>query len=234
MADILKKFVEQVVAAYGSQLVSVVLYGSKASGNDVKKHSDHNVLLVLADAGFAELKKLQGKLGWWKKEGNRPPLIFSKAMLASSTDVFPIEFGDMKDNHKVLWGEDVFTALSIADDNLRHQCEFELKGKLLRLRQLYIESNQKARELQAIMIATISPVIAVSRHIMRLVGEPIPGDKVQAMERLAHLAGFEYAALGAVVALKKGDADALRADPAVLFENYINAVGKLADFVDKL
>jgi uncharacterized protein (UPF0335 family) len=234
MSDILTEFVDQLVSVYGSHLVSVVLYGSKASGEAVEKHSDYNVLLVLTDAGFSNLKRIEGQMSRWIKAGNRPPLIFSRAMLDGSLDVFPIEFLDIKDSHKVLWGENVINDLSISDANLRHQCEYELKGKLLRLRQLYLESQKKPRVLKEIMINTISPVMAVSRHILRLAGENPSLKKAPAMERLARRAGFDYNALGAVLALKQGDEGAQRCEPEMLFENYINAVEKIADFVDKL
>jgi hypothetical protein len=84
------------------------------------------------------------------------------------------------------------------------------------------------------MIKTISPVMAVSRQVLRLLGEDLPSNKASSMERLAQRAAFDYAALGAVIALKQGDKETNKIEPVILFENYINAVEKIADFVDQL
>lgn len=234
MSDMLSAFVEQIAEVYGTQLVSVVLYGSQAGGGEADKHSDYNVLIVLTGAGFSEIRAIDGIVARWIKAGNPAPLIFSRAMLANSLDVFPIEFWDIKNNHKVLWGEDVVGNVSISDANLRHQCEYELKGKLLHLRQMFLGSRQKPRAVREIMIGTISSIVTVSRHVLRLAGDNAPGDRTAAIERLSLRAGFDHAALGTVLALKHGNKEALRRDPIELFEHYINAVEKIADYVDGL
>ena len=53
----------------------------------------------------------------------------------NSADCFPIEFHDMKERRRVLYGLDVIADLKFDMRNYRTQVEHELRSKLLRLRQ---------------------------------------------------------------------------------------------------
>jgi len=61
-------------------------------------------------------------------------MIFTVSEFLSSDDVFPIEYLDMKDGHKLLYGRDFLSEINVSDANLRHECEFDLRSKLLKLR----------------------------------------------------------------------------------------------------
>ena len=68
--------------------------------------SNYNVLLVVDGLGVAELNALSKPALQWAKAGNRPPLLFTRGQLKASADVFPIELLDMRQSHRVLFGED--------------------------------------------------------------------------------------------------------------------------------
>ena len=55
------------------------------------------------------------------------PVFFTEDYIIRSTDVFPIEFLDMKENHVTLYGKDLFEAIAVDTKNLRFQCEQEIK-----------------------------------------------------------------------------------------------------------
>ena len=55
--------------------------------------------------------------------------------LERSADVFTIELLDMQQHHRVLFGEDVLKGLQIPMDLHRVQVEYELREKLILLRQ---------------------------------------------------------------------------------------------------
>jgi hypothetical protein len=59
----------------------------------------------------------------------------SEEEVHNSADSFPIEFHDMKERRRVLYGLDVIAELKIDSKNYRRQVEHELRSKLLRLRQ---------------------------------------------------------------------------------------------------
>src|SRR5437899_9918441 len=86
----LNELVERLKQAAGSNLKSVVLYGSAASDEFHAKHSDLNVLCVLERLDASELEKLNPPATWWSRKGHPAPLVFTRDELRTSADVFAI------------------------------------------------------------------------------------------------------------------------------------------------
>jgi hypothetical protein len=233
MEKILEQFVDGLKEAYGTNIRSLVLYGSKASGEDTRAHSDYNILMILETVTFAHLK-MDGIMKKWVKQGNPPPLIFSRELFQSSTDIFPIEFLDMKDNHKILLGEDPFTDLKIDLKHLRHECEFELTGKLLKLRQAFMPVVGKQKRVRELLLASLSPVQVVLRHVLRLYNETPPAMKGEAPRTLSKYIDFEPAVFETVQRMKQGERDALRLDPETVMEEYLLQLEKVVAVVDQI
>src|SRR5262249_39499580 len=80
-----------------------------------------------------ELRKCVAQLPQWHKQGISTPLFVDPAYVRSSIDVFPVEFLDMKQRYRVLYGQDFLQELELKPERLRFQCEQELKGKMLRI-----------------------------------------------------------------------------------------------------
>ncbi|MFH1541389.1 MAG: hypothetical protein ABID79_06045 [Elusimicrobiota bacterium] len=233
MEDILSKFVDNVKIIYGLNLKSVVLYGSKASGEDTKKHSDNNILLILDDIKFSDLKSLNKIIKFWTKKGNQPPLIFTTEQFRKSADVFPIEFLDMKDNHKILYGEDPLENLEIGNTHLRHECEFELKGKLLKLRQGYVASRNKS-DIKNLLVNSITSFLILFRHIIRLFNETPPTKRLDALNILSKKTGLNQSVFINIFNMKQGNSQALKLDQESVIEEYLKEIEKIVDVVDDI
>lgn len=232
MEEILKIMIEQMKKVFGENLKSVILYGSKASGEDTKKHSDYNVLLILDAVNFGHLKNLLPITAAWLKAGNPPPFLFSMQMFKDSADVFPIEFLDMKDHHKIFYGEDPLTRMEIDSKNLRHQCEFELKGKLLNIRQRYLLARGKPDKVKEILMNSISPVLVVFRHVVRLFGQVPPDKKMEALDVLSNHIGFSPEVFVIIVRMKQGERVVGKADIEKIMAEYVTQIEKVVNFVD--
>src|SRR5271157_3015142 len=135
MEQKLAQLVERTRAALGDRLVAVILYGSGASGEHHGKFSDLNVLTVATAVTVRELADAEPVVRWWRNAGNPSPLLLSRDEVNESTDVFAIEFHDMLEQRRVLYGEDVIAGLQIDRTFYRAQVEHDLLSKLLRLRQ---------------------------------------------------------------------------------------------------
>jgi hypothetical protein len=234
MADIVEKFVNDIKEACGENLKSVILYGSRASSEYIEKRSDYNTMLILGSVEFKDLQTLSNTLKGWIKKGNQPPQIFSGQMFQRSADVFPIEFLDIKDNHKVLFGEDPFNDLQITEKNLRHECEFELKGKLLKLRQGYLNARGSSSKVRELLVLSLSSFLTVIRHSARLYGQVPSAKKLEAVEKLSEKIGFDPAVFSTVQKIKAGDREALKRDPETVMEDYMKQIEKIIESVDSL
>ena len=90
--------------AAGSNLLSVILYGSAVTDEFQPKHSDLNVLCIMRELGKEELSKLHAASTWWAKKGHPAPLFFTLNELHHSADVFAIELVDIKAARRILYG----------------------------------------------------------------------------------------------------------------------------------
>ncbi|MCB4791093.1 MAG: hypothetical protein LHV68_04315 [Elusimicrobia bacterium] len=230
----LEKFVEEMKNIFGNSLKSVILYGSKASGEDTKEHSDHNILLILDNIRFEDMRASNKAMDSWTKQGNPPPLLFTYPMFTESADVFPIEFQDIKDHYKVLYGEDPVANLRIEDTNLRHELEFELKGKLLKLRQGYMMFSNKSAKLKDLMIGSISSFLILLKHSIKLLGGKPPKKKLDALEVLSEKTGLNKKVFLDIINMKNGDKAALSADMDRTMIEYMQEIEKIVAVVNNL
>jgi predicted nucleotidyltransferase len=100
-------FIDDLRAAHGSNLASVILYGSAATGDFVGKQSDYNLLIALREIAPKDLRAAQAPMREWSKLGHPVPVYFTVAELQDAADVFPIEFHQMERARKILYGADV-------------------------------------------------------------------------------------------------------------------------------
>src|SRR5271170_339359 len=171
MEQKLQDLVDRLQKAHQERLVSVILYGSAASGDHHGEFSDLNVLCVLTRVTPAELAASEPIFKWWR-DGNPTPLLLSEEEVRTSTDCFPIEFHDMQEQRRVLFGQDVIASLVIDKTFYRAQIEHELRAKLLRLRQKAASALADKQELLRLMIDSVSSFLVLARHALLVSGMP--------------------------------------------------------------
>ncbi|HET6612626.1 MAG TPA: hypothetical protein VFG83_11580 [Kofleriaceae bacterium] len=171
---ILAELTRRLTADAGDALVSLVLYGPAASGDRHPGHNRFNVLVVVADVELSTLDKLAGALAWWKEQRQPTPRVFSPALIADSADVFPLEWLDIAQRRKVLAGSDPFADFSVDPRHLRLQCEKELREKMMRLREAYIELAGRDDAIALLVAESYSTFVALFRGALRLAGKPVP------------------------------------------------------------
>ncbi|MFZ0229959.1 MAG: nucleotidyltransferase domain-containing protein, partial [Mycobacterium sp.] len=110
---LISEFIGRLREAAGTNLKSVILYGSAAAGNYVPEHSDVNLMCVLGDTSFAAIATLTPAVIWWGKQKHHAPLLMTMEEIRRGADVFSIEYLDMKQHYRVLWGDDALKGLEI-------------------------------------------------------------------------------------------------------------------------
>jgi hypothetical protein len=152
---------EALAQALGTRVVCVAVYGSAASDEFSPAHSDVNLLLVLDDVSFADLRLIGVTMV--REAGNElrfaSPLVLTPSFLRDARDSFPIELDDIRARHRILAGRDVLADLRVSAESLREQAEREARGKLLRLRALVIHRPPDAQLRHA--LASLAAVLGV-------------------------------------------------------------------------
>jgi hypothetical protein len=189
-----KRWLAPVRAGLGAEFVAAYLTGSVLRHGFDPRHSHVNVLVVARTLGAPQLDALSGAVST-RVRPPVDPLFVSRDEIEQSLDVFPIEWAEVQQRHLLLEGTDVFQGLPIAKSALRLQCEHELRGKHLRLRQAFVLARSRPDHLIAAMRGGASGLATLMRTALRLRGETPPAHTPEVIERVASLYALDARAL---------------------------------------
>jgi len=231
---LISEFVEKIRAAAGANLVSVILYGSAADGEFHSEYSDLNLLCVLRDASFASLARIADAVEWWRSKKHHPPLVLTLVELHASADTFSIEFADMKQRHRLLFGEDVLKNLEVPMHLHRAQLEYELREKLFLLRQHLLVAASDEKQLWEVMLNSLSSFTTLFRHVLLEMGEQGHKHSREAVTELAQRMNFDPSPFVQImeVRAKKADRKQLRAGEVA--GKYLAAIEQVTAAVDTM
>jgi hypothetical protein len=230
----LDQLVERLRKALGSDLVSVVLYGSAAVGDHNENFSDYNVLCVLSQLTPAQLGATEMIFRWWREQGNPSPLLLTEDEVRTSTDCFAIEFHDIKEHHRILHGADLVSTLAIDRCFYRAQVEHDLRARLLRLRQKASGVLSDKDVLRRLLADSVSTFCVLFRHALILHGEEAPGRKREIIERAQIRFGIDTAPFNSLLDQREEKAKPKEIEPAAVLSVYMKEIGKVIDAVDSL
>ena len=229
-----EEYAKRLAGAYGESLVAVVLYGSAARGDYRAGVSDLNLLVILHAADAATLRRGSALAQEWVAVGNPPPLVLGEAEWRESADVFAIEYSDMRDAHVILHGASPFAGLDIQWDDLRLQCEHELKTKQSRLREHYLLADS-GEAVGKLLMYSFPTFLTLFRTGLRLAGREVSRAPEEVIGAIASLAGFDPAPFRAVHEARSGDL--LGFSPSAedpLVTGYIDSVKRMSQWLDGL
>ena len=234
MEHVLNQLLERLQKAYQERLVSVALYGSAAVGDHQERFSDINILCVLRQVTPRELAESASIFRWWRELDNPSPLLLSADEVRTSTDCFPIEFHDIRERHRILYGEELFTGLEIDDCFYRSQVEYELRSKLLRLRQKAAGALGDKDLLRRLLADSLSTFCVLFRHALVLSGVPARFEKRQVIAQAAEKYGLDPEPFLALLDLREQKIKPRDLNPGPLFERYLKQIQVVVDAVDRL
>jgi Nucleotidyltransferase domain len=226
------EFVKRVREAGGANVESIILFGSAAAGDFHQGHSNLNLLCVLRDTSFNALQALSPAAKWWDKQKQPPPLCMTKQELLRSTDVFTIELLDMQQHHRILFGEDVLQSLQIPMDLHRVQVEFELREKLILLRQHILLASDSDSRLWDLLLRSAPSFSTLFRHALIALGDGTHIARRDAVHALAQRLTFEASAMSQVLDVREGKADRKKIDVQDLASRYLASIEKVTAAVD--
>lgn len=236
-----KQFGLALVEAFGTNLYSLILFGSAArsSREEIKDDfkegaSDINTAIVLETVGTHELNIISNIGRKFKKSGLAIPLVFKHGHIATSLDTFPLEFSDMKQTHIVLHGADPLAEATIENKNLRYQCEAQLKGQLVQLRRGYLASGENVEALTQLISASVTSILAACRGMALLAGKTPPDAKPDLLKLIQKHYDIDLSPISEAWQLKRGDITHSTATMEMLMDKYLAAIEELAEVVDKL
>ncbi len=229
----LEDFVKRMCGAAGTNLESVILYGSAVAGDYHPEFSNLNVFCVLRDSSFASMQAMAPVARWWEGQKQPPPLYMTRCELECSTDVFTIEMLDMQQHHRVLFGEDVLLGLRIPMYLHRVQVEYELREKLLLLRQQMLLASDSKRRLWNLLVRSAPSFVTLFRHALIALGHAAPVNKRETIAAIAERLSSDMSPIQQVLDVREHKANPREMDVHNLFARYLIVVEQVTAAVDK-
>ena len=231
---VIGEFIERLRAAVAANLVSVILYGSAAEGEFHPEYSDLNLLCVLRDASFPALARMVDVVQWWRGKKHRPPLVLTPQELTASADVFSIEFVDMKQRYRVLFGEDVLRNLNVPMQVHRAQLEYELREKMFLLRQHILLAGSDQKQLWEVMLNSLSSFTTLFRHVLLEMGEQSRKHSREAVEELGSRLNFDASPFVQLIDVRAKRVDRKQLRASDVAQRYLSSIEKVANAVDTM
>lgn len=185
MEKMLNKFVDNLKEIFNERLSSVFVYGSQAVGESKSPASDLNLMVIIKDLKAEDLKLAHRFAIPFTKFKNSLPVFMDKDEWFNSCDVYAIEYSDIKERNKIIYGEDLISELCVDKKDLRLQCEREVKNLLVRLRQTYLGRTADNRAIRELIKSGSKTFTVIFRTILRLSNEEAAASHKEVIKQFA-------------------------------------------------
>jgi hypothetical protein len=188
----------------------------------------------LREASFAALQAIAPVANWWDKQKQPAPLVMALSEMQRAADVFAIEWLDMRENHRVLHGADVLANLQIPMRLHRFQVEYELREKLVLLRQAFLLAGNNAKQLWNVTMRATPSFSVLFRHALIALGETPPPEKTEVVRSLATLLEFDPTVLVEVFDLHRRAERPGHSNIKRICSHYLAVIEQVTAAVDRM
>jgi hypothetical protein len=231
---LLQTYVKEVKGVFGEQLEGMLLYGSAVRGEFLPGRSNLNILLLVSSYDSAVLKKYSALHRRWSKEQIVVPLFLTEEELRTSAAVFPLEFLEIQEQHRVLGGRDPFIGFHVKTDRLRETVVQGLMSHLLHLRQRYVEGGGSDDATTILVPLSITSILPLLRGVQRLLGRPALSHSDAVIKDVAEQLKLDLQGLLDGLLLKRGQISPGPQEVPRLFDRYLQAATLLTHAVEQL
>lgn len=225
LAKSLDAFVAAARAAFGPDLLSVVLFGSAAEGR-LRATSDVNVIIVLRVFDPAKSRSFREPLAVAGAAIRLRAMFLLESEVGEAAHLFAVKFSDVRRRHRVLWGSDPFDGLKVPRAAAITRLKQVLLNLALRLRERFLDEGDREERLALVIADAAGPLRACAAEILELEGSPASSPK----EALQTFAGGPLESLSQ--ARESGSLPPGIAEPALL--QLIELAGKMRVRAERL
>jgi hypothetical protein len=231
-AEIFAEITDDYRQIFGTDLISIILYGSGAGEDYLPGKSDLNFLITLTDSGIEKLDLALETVSRWRKRNVAIPLFMTRSYLMGAQDAYPIEFLNMKRQYIVVSGEDVLAGLAFGPSHIRLQLERELRGKLLHLRSGYLATGGSTRKIRELITLSLTAFVSLFSALLYLKNLDIPQGKRNVITAAGTAFGFDATVFLKCEEIRKKADRFSSSEVREIFRSYVKEVGRLCDQIE--
>jgi hypothetical protein len=133
-----------------------------------------------------------------------------------------------------VYGEDILKDLTFKKELLRIQCEREIKGKLLLLRESFIESGGKGWILKDVIKDSMKAFLALFDALLYLKGRDIPEEKRQKIGAACEIFEMNMELFNRLLDIGEQKIKVKDSELQGIFKEYLREIRGLSRIVDEL
>lgn len=228
----LRAYVKDVQRVYGGALDGVLLYGSAVGGEFLPGRSNLNIVLVVTSTKADVLKKYSGLHRRWAKEQIVVPLFVTQADLPAMALVFPLEYLEIQEQHRLLAGQDPFVGFTVDQRHLLPEVLQSLRGNLLRVRQRFIEAGGTEEAITILLPLSLTAILPCLRGAQRLLKRPVLFHGEPLLKDFETLLSIDLSGLRDAWLLKRGQISPGQKEVPRLMERYLESLEQLVRAVE--
>lgn len=241
-------FISELKTIFDERLISVILHGSGSIEEinekkpscllscclSEKKTYDVNLIVILNKLDASDLKKAYPCISKWKKTGHPLPVFMDRNEWYNSTDIYPIEYSDIKRRHKILHGENIVDNLNVDKCHLRLQCEYELKNSLIKLRETYLGNINHTKFLNHAVRNCSKKLITLFRAVLELTDEVVPHSAIDIIHLMETKVAIDKNLFNILFSDKRKKGDFSKNEIEDIITRLIDSLNLLLKYVDNL
>ena len=226
---LLQAYSKDVKGVFGDQLEGLLIYGSAVRGEFLPGRSNLNLLLIVTGYDAAMLKRYEPLHKRWSKEGVIIPLFLTDQEIRSSSALFPLEFLEIQEHHRVLGGRDPFVGFHVDTSRVGDAVRLGLANHVLRLRQRFAEAGGANDAVMILLSLAVTSTVPLLRGIQRMRGWPVLTQSDAVIKDVADRLQIDLQGLDDALMLKRGIISPGPSEIPRVFDRYLRAATALSE-----
>lgn len=227
-------YVKSIIELYSSDVVSVFAYGSVTGADFDRRYSDINLGVVLKEVDAGILKKCAKIAKRGLRHKITPPLFLTREYINVSLDTFPVEFINMKCASLILYGEDTLKDIKVNNEDLRRECETQIKGKIITIRQAYLEQALRPKGIERVLKNALRSIFPVFAALLRIKKGSSPVDKNEILREVGEEFDIDISPFMLLYMGKKSERRMDSPRSETLVASFLSELAKLSKAVDTM
>lgn len=227
----IEKYLNDLSMIFSGDLKSVFIYGS-ATRKETKNNI--NLMIIVDNLSGERVRLCTAPTKKWMLLKNPEPVFITYDEWKCSADTYALEYSDIVDFHRIIYGKDYISQIVVKREDLRLQCEREIKSLLMKLRAFYILNSNSKFMLKRIFVPCCTTFMAIFRGILRLNNVTINKDDKAVINSCATISGFSEEVFQVLLDHKIGVQKIKSTQAHKILDNLISELEILLCYVNSL
>lgn len=235
----LDDFIKDLKTIFEDRLKCVFIYGSKSSLEQEQLCDDINLMIITQDLCGEDIKKCSLPAQKWMGKGlfkkkNPEPVFIGENEWFNSADVYAMEYSDIKENHRVLYGADYTEQIDVKKEDLRIQCERETKNLLMKFRSHYLLYANSKKTIEYSFLPAIKSCMAIFKAILRLKDIEVPKSPHEITDKINRICAIDKTLFEKLLCQKEKHCHMTKSEIYTTADKIVSELTKLLEYINNI